>query len=162
VGGSGRPLPLRIGELPGGAGGSRDGGDGGDGVRAARRGARLGDRDAPPQGAGAAGRGDAAGVQAGDGDRRGGAPRPPRGTGTAPRAARPTRGRPSHGGAMKANCWMGVRKVEVREVPDPRILNERDAIVKVSSTAICGSDLHLYNGFLPTMERGDVLGHEFM
>ncbi len=63
---------------------------------------------------------------------------------------------------MKANCWMGKRKVEVREVPDPKILNSRDAIVRVTSTAICGSDLHLYNGFIPTMERGDVLGHEFM
>jgi threonine dehydrogenase-like Zn-dependent dehydrogenase len=57
---------------------------------------------------------------------------------------------------------MGKKKVEVREVPDPKILNSRDAIVRVTSTAICGSDLHLYNGFIPTMERGDVLGHEFM
>jgi threonine dehydrogenase-like Zn-dependent dehydrogenase len=63
---------------------------------------------------------------------------------------------------MKANCWMGKRKVEVQNVPDPRILNARDAIVRVTSTAICGSDLHLYNGFVPTMQRGDVLGHEFM
>jgi threonine dehydrogenase-like Zn-dependent dehydrogenase len=63
---------------------------------------------------------------------------------------------------MKANCWMGKRRVRVEEVPDPKILNSRDAIVKVTSTAICGSDLHLYNGFIPTMERGDVLGHEFM
>jgi threonine dehydrogenase-like Zn-dependent dehydrogenase len=63
---------------------------------------------------------------------------------------------------MKANCWMGKKKVEVRDVPDPKILNSRDAIVRVTSTAICGSDLHLYNGFIPTMERGDVLGHEFM
>ena len=63
---------------------------------------------------------------------------------------------------MKANCWMGKKKVEVREVPDPRILNSRDAIVRITSTAICGSDLHLYNGFVPTMEKGDVLGHEFM
>ena len=47
-------------------------------------------------------------------------------------------------------------------VPDPEILNERDAIVKITSTAICGSDLHLYNGFIPTMETGDILGHEFM
>jgi threonine dehydrogenase-like Zn-dependent dehydrogenase len=57
---------------------------------------------------------------------------------------------------------MGKRKVQVEEVPDPKILNSQDAIVKISSTAICGSDLHLYNGFIPTMERGDVLGHEFM
>ncbi|HKP50777.1 MAG TPA: zinc-dependent alcohol dehydrogenase [Gemmatimonadales bacterium] len=63
---------------------------------------------------------------------------------------------------MKANCWMGKRKVEVQEVPDPKILNSHDAIIRITSTAICGSDLHLYNGFVPTMERGDVLGHEFM
>ena len=63
---------------------------------------------------------------------------------------------------MKANCWMGMQKVEVRDVPDPQILNRRDAIVRVTSTAICGSDLHLYNGFVPFMERGDILGHEFM
>jgi threonine dehydrogenase-like Zn-dependent dehydrogenase len=63
---------------------------------------------------------------------------------------------------MKANCWMGKRKVEVGRVPDPKILNSQDAIVRVTSTAICGSDLHLYNGFIPTMERGDILGHEFM
>src|SRR3954463_15584271 len=63
---------------------------------------------------------------------------------------------------MKANCWMGKKKVQVEEVPDPKILNSHDAIVRVTSTAICGSDLHLYNGFVPTMERGDVLGHEFM
>src|SRR4051812_34866514 len=63
---------------------------------------------------------------------------------------------------MKANCWMGKQKVEVRNVPDPKILNQRDAIVRVTSTAICGSDLHLYNGFIPTMEKGDILGHEFM
>ena len=63
---------------------------------------------------------------------------------------------------MKATCWMGKRNVEVVDVPDPKILNQQDAIVKISSTAICGSDLHLYNGFVPTMERGDVLGHEFM
>jgi len=63
---------------------------------------------------------------------------------------------------MKANCWMGRRDVRVEEVPDPVILNERDVIVKVTNTAICGSDLHLFNGFIPTMKRGDVLGHEFM
>jgi threonine dehydrogenase-like Zn-dependent dehydrogenase len=63
---------------------------------------------------------------------------------------------------MKANCWMGKGKVQVEEVPDPKILNSRDAIVRVTSTAICGSDLHLYNGFVPTMEKGDILGHEFM
>jgi threonine dehydrogenase-like Zn-dependent dehydrogenase len=63
---------------------------------------------------------------------------------------------------MKANCWMGKRKVQVEEVPEPKILNSQDAIVKITSTAICGSDLHLFNGFVPTMERGDILGHEFM
>jgi threonine dehydrogenase-like Zn-dependent dehydrogenase len=63
---------------------------------------------------------------------------------------------------MKANCWIGKQHVRVEDVPDPRILNRRDAIVRVTSTAICGSDLHLYNGFVPTMEKGDVLGHEFM
>jgi threonine dehydrogenase-like Zn-dependent dehydrogenase len=63
---------------------------------------------------------------------------------------------------MKATCWMGPNNMQVREVPDPKILNQRDCIVKVTSTAICGSDLHLYNGFLPLMEPGDILGHEFM
>ncbi|MDF1503388.1 zinc-dependent alcohol dehydrogenase [Roseisolibacter sp. H3M3-2] len=63
---------------------------------------------------------------------------------------------------MKATCWMGPNDMQVREVPDPSILNRRDCIVKVTSTAICGSDLHLYNGFLPLMEPGDILGHEFM
>jgi threonine dehydrogenase-like Zn-dependent dehydrogenase len=63
---------------------------------------------------------------------------------------------------MLANCWMGTNRVEVQEVPDPRILNSRDAIVRVTSSAICGSDLHLYDGYVPTMEQGDVLGHEFM
>jgi threonine dehydrogenase-like Zn-dependent dehydrogenase len=57
---------------------------------------------------------------------------------------------------------MGPNKMEVREVPDPKILNQRDCIVKITSTAICGSDLHLYNGFLPLMEPGDIMGHEFM
>jgi threonine dehydrogenase-like Zn-dependent dehydrogenase len=63
---------------------------------------------------------------------------------------------------VKATCWMGKNSVEVREVPDPQILNRRDAIVRITSTAICGSDLHLYNGFVPSMKKGDVLGHEFM
>ena len=63
---------------------------------------------------------------------------------------------------MRANCWYGKTTVSVEDVPDPQILNQRDAIVKISSTAICGSDLHLYNGFIPTMQRGDILGHEFM
>jgi threonine dehydrogenase-like Zn-dependent dehydrogenase len=63
---------------------------------------------------------------------------------------------------MRANCWIGKQDVRVEQVPDPQILNQRDAIVKITSTAICGSDLHLYNGFVPTMESGDILGHEFM
>jgi threonine dehydrogenase-like Zn-dependent dehydrogenase len=63
---------------------------------------------------------------------------------------------------MKANCWKGKKEVAVERVPDPAILNPRDAIVRVTSTAICGSDLHLYNGFIPTMKSGDILGHEFM
>ena len=63
---------------------------------------------------------------------------------------------------MKATCWMGPNRMQVREVPDPTILNRRDCIVKITSTAICGSDLHLYNGFLPMMEPGDIMGHEFM
>jgi threonine dehydrogenase-like Zn-dependent dehydrogenase len=63
---------------------------------------------------------------------------------------------------MRANCWMGKQQVRVNDVPDPKILSARDAIVRVTSTAICGSDLHLYNGFIPTMEKGDILGHEFM
>jgi Threonine dehydrogenase and related Zn-dependent dehydrogenases len=73
-------------------------------------------------------------------------------------------GRPCDPGErpMKANCWMGKKRLEVLEVPDPKILNSRDAIVRITSTAICGSDLHLYNGLIPTMEKGDVLGHEFM
>ena len=63
---------------------------------------------------------------------------------------------------MRANCWMGTKKLEVHTVPDPQILNPRDAIVRITCTAICGSDLHLYNGWIPTMRRGDILGHEFM
>ena len=63
---------------------------------------------------------------------------------------------------MRANCWEGKKKVKVEQVPDPKILNSRDAIVRITSTAICGSDLHLYNGFVPAMEKGDILGHEFM
>src|SRR3954452_11595198 len=63
---------------------------------------------------------------------------------------------------MKAVCWMGKEKMSVENVPDPKILNPRDAIIKISSTCICGSDLHLYDGFIPTMRQGDILGHEFM
>ena len=63
---------------------------------------------------------------------------------------------------MKAVTWTAPTKVSVSEVPDPQLLSARDAIVKVTSTAICGSDLHLYDGYIPTVEPGDVLGHEFM
>ena len=63
---------------------------------------------------------------------------------------------------MKANCWVRPNTVRVENVPDPKVLNRRDAIVKVTATAICGSDLHLLDGYVPTMQKGDVLGHEFM
>jgi threonine dehydrogenase-like Zn-dependent dehydrogenase len=63
---------------------------------------------------------------------------------------------------MKATCWKSKQTVQVENVPDPKILNQRDAIIRVSSTAICGSDLHLYNHFIPAMMPGDILGHEFM
>jgi threonine dehydrogenase-like Zn-dependent dehydrogenase len=63
---------------------------------------------------------------------------------------------------MKALCWYGTNDVRVSRVPDPSILGPRDAIIKVTLTAICGSDLHLLDGFIPTMKRGDILGHEFM
>lgn len=63
---------------------------------------------------------------------------------------------------MKAVCWMGTGKVEVQTVKDPEIINPGDAILRVTRTAICGSDLHLYDGYIPTMESGDILGHEFM
>ena len=63
---------------------------------------------------------------------------------------------------MRATCWEGVNTVRVEEVPDPRILDSRDAIVRITSTTICGSDLHLMDGYIPTMRRGDILGHEFM
>ena len=63
---------------------------------------------------------------------------------------------------MKAVCWIRPNKVRVQDVPEPGILNSRDAIVKITSTAICGSDLHLIDGKVPTMQKGDILGHEFM
>jgi threonine dehydrogenase-like Zn-dependent dehydrogenase len=63
---------------------------------------------------------------------------------------------------MKAVRYYGTEDVRVETVPDPHILNPRDAIIKVTSTAICGSDLHIYGGFIPTMQKGDILGHEFM
>ena len=63
---------------------------------------------------------------------------------------------------MKANCWNGRNTVQIQDVPEPKILNSRDAIVKITSTAICGSDLHLYDGYVPSVMKGDILGHEFM
>jgi threonine dehydrogenase-like Zn-dependent dehydrogenase len=63
---------------------------------------------------------------------------------------------------MRATVWSGRNTVQVENVPDPAILMDQDAIVKITSTAICGSDLHLYDGYIPTMKRGDILGHEFM
>jgi threonine dehydrogenase-like Zn-dependent dehydrogenase len=63
---------------------------------------------------------------------------------------------------MKAVCWYGTTDVRVETVPDPTILNPRDAILKVTSSTICGSDLHIYDGYIPTMQPGDIIGHEFM
>jgi threonine dehydrogenase-like Zn-dependent dehydrogenase len=63
---------------------------------------------------------------------------------------------------MKALCWHGKNDVRVDKVPDPFIINDTDAIIRVTATAICGSDVHLYNGIVPTLESGDILGHEFM
>jgi threonine dehydrogenase-like Zn-dependent dehydrogenase len=63
---------------------------------------------------------------------------------------------------MRAICWHGTSDVRVDTVPDPRIADPGDAIVRITSTAICGSDLHLYDGFMPTMQEGDVIGHEPM
>jgi threonine dehydrogenase-like Zn-dependent dehydrogenase len=63
---------------------------------------------------------------------------------------------------MRAICWHGKGDVRVDTVPDPKIEDPRDAIVRITSTCICGSDLHLYDGYMPTMEAGDVLGHEPM
>jgi threonine dehydrogenase-like Zn-dependent dehydrogenase len=63
---------------------------------------------------------------------------------------------------MKANCWHGTHDVRIDNVPDPTIQQPRDVILRITATAICGSDLHIYDGYIPTMEKGDVLGHEFM
>ncbi len=63
---------------------------------------------------------------------------------------------------MKALCWYGTSDVRVETVQDPKILNTNDVIVKINSTAICGSDLHLFDGYMPTMQKGDILGHEPM
>src|ERR1700688_548229 len=63
---------------------------------------------------------------------------------------------------MRALCWHGKNDVRVDTVPDPKIQEPTDVIIKITSTAICGSDLHLYDGFMMGMEKGDVLGHEPM
>jgi threonine dehydrogenase-like Zn-dependent dehydrogenase len=63
---------------------------------------------------------------------------------------------------MKAVCWNAKHDMRVENVPDPKILNPRDAIIRITATAICGSDLHLYNGYIPTMKAGDIVGHEFV
>ncbi len=63
---------------------------------------------------------------------------------------------------MKAVCWMGTSNVQTLTVPDPKIVNPHDIVIKVTKTAICGSDLHLFDGYIPTMVPGDILGHEFM
>src|ERR1700710_21991 len=63
---------------------------------------------------------------------------------------------------MKALCWHGKGNVQIDNVPDPKILNSKDAIIKITTTCICGSDLHLLDGYQPTMEKGDILGHENM
>ncbi|HET7458392.1 MAG TPA: zinc-dependent alcohol dehydrogenase [Gemmatimonadaceae bacterium] len=63
---------------------------------------------------------------------------------------------------MRAVCWHGKHDMRVESVPDPKILNPRDAVIRVTSTAICGSDLHPYDGYIPSMQRGDIMGHEFM
>jgi threonine dehydrogenase-like Zn-dependent dehydrogenase len=63
---------------------------------------------------------------------------------------------------MRALCWHGKTDIRYEQVPDPIIEHPRDAILRVTSCAICGSDLHLYNGFMPGMKSGDVMGHEFM
>jgi threonine dehydrogenase-like Zn-dependent dehydrogenase len=63
---------------------------------------------------------------------------------------------------MKAVCWHSANDVRVETVPDPKIINPRDAVIKITSTAICGSDLHIYGGYIPTVQSGDIIGHEFM
>lgn len=63
---------------------------------------------------------------------------------------------------MKAVTWQGAGKVQVDNVPDPQIVNPHDSIVQITTTCICGSDLHMYDGYIPTMRRGDIIGHEFM
>ena len=63
---------------------------------------------------------------------------------------------------MRAATWTGVNEVSIEDVPEPTVLNDHDAIIRVRKTVTCGSDLHLLGGYIPTMRAGDVLGHEFM
>ena len=63
---------------------------------------------------------------------------------------------------MKAVCWYGTNDVRVETVPEPKVMAARDAVVRITLSAICGSDLHLYDGVIPGMRKGDILGHEFM
>src|ERR1700710_1885197 len=63
---------------------------------------------------------------------------------------------------MRALTWHGKHDVRMETVPDPQIVNPRDAIIKITSTAICGSDLHPYDRYIPPLHKGDILGHEFM
>ncbi len=63
---------------------------------------------------------------------------------------------------MRALCWHGTKDIRCDTVPDPKIEHPRDAIIRMTACAICGSDLHLYDGFMPGMESGDIMGHEFM
>src|SRR3954462_6374071 len=66
------------------------------------------------------------------------------------------------GGPMKALTWHGKADMRCEEVPDPKLEDPRDAIIKVTSCAICGSDLHIYGGIIPSMKSGDIVGHETM
>ena len=63
---------------------------------------------------------------------------------------------------MRAVTWQGTRKLSVDTVPDPEVVQQGDVVVKISATAICGSDLHLYDHYIASMQKGDILGHEFM
>jgi len=63
---------------------------------------------------------------------------------------------------MRAVTWQGKHDMQVKNVPGPRIEDPRDIILRITTTAICGSDLHIYDGYIPTMEKDDILGHEFM
>src|SRR5207237_9717339 len=64
--------------------------------------------------------------------------------------------------SMKALCWHGKGDIRCDTIPDPKIEHPRDAIIRVTACAICGSDLHIYGGLIPSMEKGDALGHETM